>query len=368
MRHNVHQFVPVFDYCLTISRHFKVVSEWTIHCEFDKIKKYLENTRNPVLIVHARDCVHPYIEKEHAYSLQYLKTYFQNNSDARLFYFSVNHYTEFDDIPNIDYFWFREYHAYYWPYYQNIVIEPGPITKKFLCLNKRICPARWLLYKKFYTDNLLDHSFFSFLGETELKSGLQNFDAVDRLELHGNFDEFARYQRPPQTFRLLDDDHDLANYLARSSKNMGLVDPTWILNHQFYSKSFCSVIVETAYNASRPNFSEKTFRAICNGHPVILVGVQHSIQFLRDLGFDVYDDIIDHSYDNEADSIKRIAKVFEVIDTVEQYSIGQLDQMKNNLLDRRLKNIQVYQNLYNTMMEKSSIFQTQLETYVQSKI
>lgn len=290
-----------------------------------------------------------------------------------MIYYSVNFYELFNGIENIDYHWIPEYHAYYWPIYKDITIDTQPISKKFLCLNKRVCISRWLLYKKFYTDNLLESSVFSFLGEDNRWGTLDNKLLISEIEqtIQSRHPEFAHLKTPTTTFYQIENDHNLEKYLTedRASKlKKPLVDSSWVLDHQFYQQTFCSIIGETSYRSDKPNFSEKTFRAICNGHPFILIGGQHSLQFLRNLGFDTYDDIFDNSYDTVKDPTQRLLAVFDAIDQISNKDMTQLDQIKQSLYHRRLKNIQTYSNLYDQLINKSNQLQETLKKYVQSKI
>jgi hypothetical protein len=74
-----------------------------------------------------------------------------------------------------------------------------------------------------------------------------------------------------------------------------------------------SVVVETEYpNPGQLFFTEKTFRAILMPRPFLIMASGQKtggIEYLRSLGFDVYDDIIDHSYDLEPDPVPRMGLI-----------------------------------------------------------
>lgn len=76
---------------------------------------------------------------------------------------------------------------------------------------------------------------------------------------------------------------------------------------------FCSLVTESKFHSSRPNFSEKTLRAIISGRPFVLLAPQGTLQLLRDLGVKTFSQFWDESYDLEADSTKRFEKVMFVI-------------------------------------------------------
>jgi hypothetical protein len=62
-----------------------------------------------------------------------------------------------------------------------------------------------------------------------------------------------------------------------------------------YNHTCGSIVVETTpvYGI----ITEKTFHAIASGHPFLMLAHQGAVQYLRDIGFDVFDDIFNHSYD-----------------------------------------------------------------------
>jgi hypothetical protein len=60
-------------------------------------------------------------------------------------------------------------------------------------------------------------------------------------------------------------------------------------------------------------FTEKILKAIVSGLPFIVFGNAGTIGMFRALGFDVLDDIIDHSYDNEPDPARRFILAWDSV-------------------------------------------------------
>ena len=73
-----------------------------------------------------------------------------------------------------------------------------------------------------------------------------------------------------------------------------------------YSLSIVEIVTETSFTAPSWMITEKVLNSIlgCN-LPIILCGVG-AVQHLRDLGLDMFDDIIDHSYDLIDNPVDRI--------------------------------------------------------------
>ncbi len=77
--------------------------------------------------------------------------------------------------------------------------------------------------------------------------------------------------------------------------------------------SFCSLVTESKFHSTMPNFSEKTLRAIISGRPFVLLAPAGTLQVLKDLGFKTFSRYWDESYDLEQDATKRFEKVMFVV-------------------------------------------------------
>jgi hypothetical protein len=96
---------------------------------------------------------------------------------------------------------------------------------------------------------------------------------------------------------------------------------------KWYSDTWFSLVTEStahAHYVSKPCLSEKTVMAMLIGHPFLLYADNGAIQLLRDLGFDTFDWLFDHSYDTELDpsvklkNILKQIKNFNIANAIEQ--------------------------------------------------
>lgn len=80
----------------------------------------------------------------------------------------------------------------------------------------------------------------------------------------------------------------------------------------FYSHSLVELCAETYFEESSYMFTEKTLNMIlgCN-FPILLCG-QNSVAHLESMGFDVFRDIVDHSYDNIQDPMARLTSAVDL--------------------------------------------------------
>jgi len=71
-----------------------------------------------------------------------------------------------------------------------------------------------------------------------------------------------------------------------------------------YRGSNVNIVTETLYNESHGIISEKTLDAFVAMQLPIFVSYKGMVNDLRNYGFDVYDDVIDHSYDTMDNSVR----------------------------------------------------------------
>jgi len=77
------------------------------------------------------------------------------------------------------------------------------------------------------------------------------------------------------------------------------------IRKQFYNQSVLSLVTEPPFNELGIMFTEKTIQAWYAGHFVIWVGGYKAAEYAKKLGFDTFDDIIDHSYQYIEDPVNR---------------------------------------------------------------
>ena len=91
-----------------------------------------------------------------------------------------------------------------------------------------------------------------------------------------------------------------------------------VVNDNLYSQSRCSIILETHFDVDQSGgafLTEKTFKPIKYGQPFVIAGGPGSLQALRDMGYRVFDEVIDNQYDTILDNTQRY---FALRNTIEQ--------------------------------------------------
>lgn len=108
------------------------------------------------------------------------------------------------------------------------------------------------------------------------------------------------------------------------------LDKVWI---SVYNKIDIEIVCETNITANTFFITEKTFRPLHYGRLFLVIGSPQFEQNLKDLGFDIFDDILDKSYDN-LESYMRVDAVFN---SLQKYINNPIDY---NILKQRLINNQ----------------------------
>lgn len=171
---------------------------------------------------------------------------------------------------------------FYGAYYIPKIATDGVIKKDFNCFLNRTDPIRQSWFYLLYSRGLLDRGFVSFNMHQRLDlwypSGdpLETFDYYHK-ELLSSFDSIKEDVKQMVPYKNFIDEDNLCEI---------------ILSTKF------SIIVETYFERTDCQlFTEKTYRAIQLPRPWLLFAATGCVQKLRDMGFDVFDDYVDHSYD-----------------------------------------------------------------------
>jgi hypothetical protein len=119
------------------------------------------------------------------------------------------------------------------------------------------------------------------------------------------------------------------------------------ISEDCFINCYINIITETFFDSPEIHASEKSFRAFYFMQLPIFVATYGHVQYLRKrFGFDMFDDLIDHSYDLEIDSQKRMKMVFEEIKRLNNNKKSVISFYKKNK-SRFEKNLDLLQEVYN---------------------
>jgi len=207
-------------------------------------------------------------------------------------YVFVSANTAAQDVPGFVYFTDFEL----WYYQRNRVspalkIHTRPRERDFTVLNRLHKSWRALAMADLKSLDLLDNSYWSYCesGVFDDSECPIEIDAISGLRTAT--EEFLR-SAPYISDEL---DHDQRNDHST-------------LVPKYHVNSYCSIVMETHFDADQSGgafLTEKTFKPIKHGQMFFIVGPAGSLQVLRDLGYRVFDSVLDNSYDLELDHTQR---------------------------------------------------------------
>jgi hypothetical protein len=101
--------------------------------------------------------------------------------------------------------------------------------------------------------------------------------------------------------------------------------------------------METHFDADQSQgtfLTEKTFKPIKHGQPFVIVGPPGSVAQVKKMGYAVFDDQIDHSYDLEVNNTQRWIMVRKELERLNSVNLAQLFE---NCRDQVIYNQDMFQ-------------------------
>lgn len=183
-------------------------------------------------------------------------------------------------------------------------IAPGTIKHHFVCLNRQHRWQRKSIVQLLQQRGLDQFGKISYLTETRAM-------VLDRSEV--SWDEQRDISHP-----------DIKNAAIN------------IITETGYEPEYQSGSIVHHY---RPAITEKTFKSIYLCQYPVWVSAQYTVGCYRDLGFDAFDDIVDHGYDSESDPRKRLELVIAEIERLTKISTADWESIRQKHLDRFRSNL-----------------------------
>lgn len=205
------------------------------------------------------------------------------------------------------------------------------IDHKFLCLMRRPSPSRAKI-AKWLLDNNIDARF--------------SFGAMCQPGAMGQYRQMFPDQSLPIT---------IDGIIDRATNNIEHVQT----NPVFHSCLF-NLVVESSSQTDpgiwRSIFiTEKTFKAFGLRQIPIWFAVPGLVAEVRKLGFDMFDDIVNHSYDQVVNEQQRFAQIFDQIQRLNHsMDLSQCQQLRHNIHDR-------LNNNFNMLLHHASTVELQFQ-------
>lgn len=125
-------------------------------------------------------------------------------------------------------------------------------------------------------------------------------------------------------------DSDLSGLAQNSSTACASAD----YSQDDYLLSAIDVVLETLFDDKRIHLTEKILRPIACGKPFILVSTPGCLKYLKNYGFETFDQYIDESYDTIQDPLDRLQHIVKLMK-----NISGLSKSKKNILYQQLHKV-----------------------------
>lgn len=228
-------------------------NEWEWHAQsdpklFDNLISYCKNRGQPLYIISGSTELHYPVQIENT-EVFWWSTYWIGKTLGALFNSNQGHKLSIDPYEHVDY----KYH--------------------YISMNNRPHPHRCLLIDLLAKNNLLEHGAVSMHG-------------IPVMYTYRYFDSRPLTIEPE---------------FAEDKNQYRIVD-------QYY-ESFAQLISESSGNTIF--LSEKTAIPLLLGKPFLVASQMHYHKFLKSLGFELYEELFDYSFDEEPDEEKRYEMLLE---------------------------------------------------------
>ena len=191
-----------------------------------------------------------------------------------------------------------------------IVKTSGSLMRTFTCLTRTHQWWRATALADLHRRGLLDNSYWSYNPAITVGNTIEDCPIeIDTLNIREYLTEFMA-RGPYRADDLTSDDHN----------NHTLT----VLEH--YDNAYCNIVVETLFDADGSGgafISEKTFKPIKHAQPFVVAGCAGTLQVLRDLGYRVFDSVIDNEYDLVQDNTQRWIALRRVIESIKNTDLEQ---------------------------------------------
>ena len=172
-----------------------------------------------------------------------------------------------------------------------------------------------LYYRKGYDQYIPNRQY---LKKALMPMGLQkeSHDLLfDRVEEY--LDEFI-YSYIERLGRYLPNDAP-TNFYGTTMQNQRYFNPEW------YDQTYFSLVSETLVDDTKTlHVTEKSFKPIAFYHPYMIFGQSGLLEYLRNQGFETYDNLFDESYDTCHDKLIRVKKI---VDNIKLFNYVEYDNL-----------------------------------------
>lgn len=219
--------------------------------------------------------------------------------------------------------------------------------KFFLCHNRSPKPHRYSILTLLKNENIINDVNWSLVSGFKIENELFFSQLFTK-------DEIKKYKEDIEYFTSIDvkkSDYELEeNWFLPNTHEVNVEGlPNWMRipeKSETFENSYVNIVTESSYLDSElvVHITEKSFRPFYFYQLPIYVASHHHIKHLKEIyGFDMFEDIIDHSYDEVVDHRTRLFRILE--------EIKRLNENKEKVKDFYKKNYERFERNKNIIYD-----------------
>jgi hypothetical protein len=121
-----------------------------------------------------------------------------------------------------------------------------------------------------------------------------------------------------------------------------------------YADTVFNIITETTSENHQLNLTEKSFKAMANCHPYLVLGDVGTHQHIKNLGFNLYEDLIDYSFDSIENNGERLSQGLKQIRRMHELGKdGIMNWYRNNIEKIEENKSKLFTYCFSKMIDES---------------
>lgn len=207
-------------------------------------------------------------------------------------------------------------------------------NKSFSFYNRRFTTPRAIMLYDLKKNNLLENSVYTFLNAENRGPAEHN----QKTTIHRDLVEFLQLKCDEESILLRRNDKKFVKFYNKlaSKRNPNVVNNLY--DHTLNLESPLDLICETTIRHDELFITEKIYRPITCCNFILPLSSKGTVEHLRTLGFDMFDDLFDHSYDKEDYFTPKWEKILDNLKKWSNKSLKEQQEIYQNNFDRLYKN------------------------------
>ena len=216
--------------------------------------------------------------------------------------------------------YFTDFELWYHQRNSNVaaeIVHTNKRSREFTILNRLHKSWRAAAMSDLQHQAVLEDSYWSYCESGEFLDDECPIEIDSIAGLRSNVDKFLK-AAPYFSDSLTNDERN--NHSVTESK--------------YHIDSYCNIVMETHFDVDQSDgafLTEKTFKPLKHGQMFFIAGAAGSLQLLRNLGYRVFDSVLDNSYDQEPNHTQRWIMLSNSIKSAQKHLPEMFEQCRSDI-------------------------------------